>query len=74
MKLPAENPTLVVEAPPEELHAVISGMRSVGTAIDEGRLRLVVGTAKELGDLVAMFEPYGEAAELPSASSGAVAA
>jgi DNA-binding HxlR family transcriptional regulator len=74
MKLPADDPTLVVEAPPEELHTVISGARSVQAAIDEGRIRVVVGTAKELRDLVGMFEPYGEAAEAHSAPHGAVAA
>jgi DNA-binding HxlR family transcriptional regulator len=74
MKLPAADPTLVVEAPPEELHEVISGTRKVQTALDEGRVRLVAGTAKELGDLVAMFEPYGSAAETPAAPHGVVAA
>jgi hypothetical protein len=74
MKLPAADPTLVVEAPPEELHEVISGTRSVQAALDEGRVRLLAGTAKELGDLVAMFEPYPDAAQEPPAPHGAVAA
>ncbi|HET8743459.1 MAG TPA: helix-turn-helix domain-containing protein [Gaiella sp.] len=73
MKLPAESPTLVVEAPPEELHAIVGGVVSVKAALAEGRVRLPVGTEKELRDLVAMFAPAESAAE-PSASQGAVAA
>jgi DNA-binding HxlR family transcriptional regulator len=56
-KLSAENPTLVVEAPPEELHAVVQGVVPLHAAIADGRLRILVGTERELADLVAMFAP-----------------
>jgi DNA-binding HxlR family transcriptional regulator len=56
-KLSAENPTLVVEAPPEELHAVVQGVVPLYAAIADGRLRILVGTERELADLVAMFAP-----------------
>jgi DNA-binding HxlR family transcriptional regulator len=69
MKLPAEDPDLVVEAPPEELHRVISGEVSVGAAISEGRVRLVVGSASQLEHLAAMFAPYGETAAAPAAAA-----
>jgi DNA-binding HxlR family transcriptional regulator/putative sterol carrier protein len=62
MKLPAEEPDLVVEATPEELHKVISGDVTPRTAVSEGRVRLLAGSAKELGQLTSMFAPYGEAA------------
>jgi DNA-binding HxlR family transcriptional regulator/putative sterol carrier protein len=55
MKLPAEEPTLVVEAPPEELHALIQGAVSQRAAVAEGRVRILVGTEQELANLVAMF-------------------
>jgi DNA-binding HxlR family transcriptional regulator len=74
MKLPADDPTLVVEAAPEALHAVIGGAVSAGEAVADGRVRLLVGTEQELGDLVAMFAPE-DAVRAPSAASpGAVAA
>ncbi len=57
MKRPAEDPTLVVEAPPEELHAVVQGAVPIHTAVTDGRLRILVGTERELGHLVAMFAP-----------------
>ncbi len=57
MKLPAEEPTLVVEAPPEELHALIGGTVGHEDAVAAGRVRILVGSPKELADLVAMFAP-----------------
>jgi DNA-binding HxlR family transcriptional regulator/putative sterol carrier protein len=57
MKLSAEDPTLVVEAAPEDLHAVIGGDVDAAAAVTAGRVRLLVGTEKELADLVAMFAP-----------------
>ena len=57
MKLPAEEPTLVVEAPPEELHSVIEGTVGQEEAVAAGRVRILVGSQKELADLVAMFAP-----------------
>lgn len=62
MKLPAEQPDLVVEAPPEELHEVISGAVGARTAVSQGRVRLLAGSATELEHLAAMFAPYGDAA------------
>ena len=62
MKLPAEQPDLVVEAPPEELHQVISGAIGARTAVSHGRVRLLAGSATELEHLAAMFAPYGDAA------------
>jgi hypothetical protein len=57
MKLPAEQPTLVLETPPEELHAVIQGTTPMRAALADGRLRILVGTERELGQLIAMFAP-----------------
>jgi DNA-binding HxlR family transcriptional regulator len=62
MKLPAEDPDLVVEAPPEELHRVISGAVSARTAVSEGRVTLLAGSAAELELLAAMFAPVQGAA------------
>ena len=64
MKLPAEEPDLVVEATPEDLHNVISGVDGVAAAVAAGRVRLPVGSEPELEHLVAMFAPFagGEAA------------
>ena len=62
MKLPAEDPDLVVEAAPEELHKVISGDVSPRTAVSDGRVRLLAGSTTELEHLAAMFAPYGAAA------------
>jgi len=62
MKLPAEDPDLVVEAPPEELHKVISGAVSAQAAVTEGRVTLLAGTATELEHLAAMFAPVQGAA------------
>jgi DNA-binding HxlR family transcriptional regulator len=67
MKLPAENPTLVVEAVPEGLHAVIQGAVPIRSAVADGRLRILVGTERELGHLVSMFAP----AEAGAASAAA---
>jgi putative sterol carrier protein len=69
MKLPAEDPDLVVEAPPEELHKVISGAVSAGAAVSEGRVRLLTGSASELEQLAAMFAPYGDAAAAAAAAA-----
>jgi DNA-binding HxlR family transcriptional regulator/putative sterol carrier protein len=66
MKLSAENPTLVVEAEPEALHAVIEGLLDPRAAVAEGRLSLVVGTEQELAQLIAMFAP-GEGAAAAAA-------
>jgi len=62
MKLPAEDPDLVVEAPPEELHKVISGAVSAQAAVSEGRVTLLAGSATELEHLAAMFAPVEGAA------------
>jgi DNA-binding HxlR family transcriptional regulator/putative sterol carrier protein len=67
MKLPAVDPDLVVEAPPEELHRVISGAVSARTAVSEGRVTLLAGSADELGQLAAMFAPYGDASAVAAA-------
>jgi putative sterol carrier protein len=56
-KLAAENPTLVVEAPPEALHAVVQGVVPPHAAIADGRLRILVGTERELANLIGMFAP-----------------
>jgi len=74
MKLPAEEPDLVVEAPPEELHKVISGALSADAAVSEGRVRLLEGTAGELEHLAAMFAPYGDAAAAGDVAAAAPAA
>jgi DNA-binding HxlR family transcriptional regulator len=74
MKLPADDPTLVVEAAPEALHAVIGGAVSATEAVADGRVRLLVGTEKELGDLVAMFAPEDAVRAPAAAPPGAVAA
>jgi hypothetical protein len=57
MRLSAPDPTLVVEAEPEALHAVIEGMIDARAAVADGRLKLLVGTQLELGHFVAMFAP-----------------
>jgi len=62
MKLPADDPDLVVEAAPEELHKVISGAVSPQTAVSEGRVTLLAGSPTELEHLASMFAPYGDAA------------
>ncbi len=62
MKLPAAEPDLVVEGPPEELHKVISGEVSAQTAIAEGRVQLHAGSEKELAALAAMFAPFEDVA------------
>jgi DNA-binding HxlR family transcriptional regulator/putative sterol carrier protein len=67
MKLPAESPDLVVEAEAEELHRVISGAVSARTAVSEGRVTLLAGSAEELGRLAAMFAPYGDASAAAAA-------
>jgi DNA-binding HxlR family transcriptional regulator/putative sterol carrier protein len=76
MKLPAEEPDLVVEAPPEEIHKVISGEVSAHTAIAEGRVQLHAGSEKELAALAAMFAPFEEpsAVATPTAAAPAAAA
>jgi len=62
MKLSAQDADLVVEAPPEELHKVISGAVSAQAAVPEGRVTLLAGTATELEHLAAMFAPMQGAA------------
>jgi putative sterol carrier protein len=67
MKLPAEDPDLVVEAPPEELHRVISGTVSARAAVSAGRVELLAGSVTELEHLAAMFAPYGDASAAAAA-------
>lgn len=57
MKVPAESPTLVLEAQPEALHAVIQGAVPIRAALADGGLRLLAGSERELEHLVAMFTP-----------------
>ncbi len=57
MKLPADEPVLVVEAAPEVLYAVIQGSLDQRSAVADGSLKLHVGTELELEHLVAMFAP-----------------
>jgi DNA-binding HxlR family transcriptional regulator len=54
-KLPAAEPTLSVELAPQTLHAMTEGMLGVEAAVAEGRARVVVGSSKELAQLIAMF-------------------
>ena len=77
MKLPAEEPDLVVEARPEELHKVIGGVVSAQDAVAGGHVRLLVGTETQLAALAASFEPFADAKPVGAAapvSSGAAAA
>lgn len=67
MKLPAEQPDLVVEAQPEALHALIQGTASMQASLGDGGVRLLVGTEKELADLVSMFAPAE--ADAPAAAA-----
>jgi DNA-binding HxlR family transcriptional regulator len=67
MKLPAEQPDLVVEAQPETLHALIQGTASIQASLGDGGARLLVGTEKELADLVSMFAPAE--ADAPAAAA-----
>ena len=67
MKLPAEQPDLVVEAQPEALHALIQGTASIQASLGDGGVRLLVGTEKELADLVSMFAPAE--ADAPAAAA-----
>jgi len=67
MKLPAENPDLVVEAEAEELHELISGTVGAHAAVSEGRVKLLAGSATELEHLAAMFAPYGDASAAAAA-------
>jgi DNA-binding HxlR family transcriptional regulator len=55
VKLPAEEPTLVVQVAPETLHGLIEGAVSVRAAVADGRAQILVGSQTELGHLVAMF-------------------
>ena len=57
MKLPAEQPSLVVEVEPGVLHGLIEGVLSIRGAVADGRARILVGSQKELAQLVAMFAP-----------------
>jgi len=67
MKLPAEQPDLVVELQPEALHALIQGTASTQASLGEGGVRLLVGTEKELAGLVSMFAPAE--ADAPAAAA-----
>jgi len=57
MRLPATEPTLVVEVAPGTLHGMLEGALSVRAAVADGRARLHAGSEKELADLIAMFAP-----------------
>ena len=57
MKLPAERPDLVVEAHADALHALVQGTVSGRAALADGRMRILVGTERELAALAAMFAP-----------------
>ena len=67
MKLPAEDPTLAVEAHPEALHAVIQGAVPLEAAVGEGGVRILVGSERELGALMAMFAPVEAGVESAAA-------
>ena len=67
MKLPAERPDLVVEAHPEALHALVEGTVSSRAALADGRMRILVGTERELAALAAMFAPAGIGAAVEAA-------
>ncbi len=67
MKHRAERPDLVVETHPEALHELIEGAVSVGTALAEGRLRLLAGSDERLARLVAMFAPVETDASVAAA-------
>jgi hypothetical protein len=54
-KLPATEPTLSVELAPDTLHAMTEGLLAVEAAVAERRARVVVGSSKELAQLIAMF-------------------
>ncbi len=76
MKVPADEPDLVVEAPAEEMHLVISHEVGIPEAVADGRVRLVVGTEQQLSDLVGMFAPIAasEAVAAVAADAAATAA
>jgi DNA-binding HxlR family transcriptional regulator len=67
MKLPAEDPTLVVEAHAEALHNVVEGTVPLHATVAEGGLRILVGSERELADLVAMFAPVEASVESAAA-------
>ena len=54
-KLPAAEPTLSVELAPETLHAMTEGALGVKAAVADGRARVLVGSQRELAQLIAMF-------------------
>lgn len=56
-KLEAEEPSLVVSLAPGTLHGLIEGSIAVRAAVGDGRAKLVLGSRKELSQLVAMFAP-----------------
>jgi len=64
--------TLVVEAQPEALHSVIEGAVDREEAVADGRVRILVGSQKELAELVAMFAPV--VADAPAAPVDATVA
>jgi hypothetical protein len=57
MKLPADQPSLVVEVEPGVLHGLIGGVLGIRSAVADGRARILVGSQRELAQLVAMFAP-----------------
>jgi DNA-binding HxlR family transcriptional regulator len=67
VKLPAEEPTLVVQVAPETLHGLIEGAVSVRAAVADGRAQILVGSQTELGHLVAMFAPAEAGAAVAAA-------
>lgn len=73
VKLPAEEPTLVLALAPVTLHGLIEGVLTVRSAVDDGRVALLAGSEVELRNLVAMFAPAqtetaGAAAATPAAA------
>lgn len=69
MRGEAREPTLVVEAEPAHLHALIEGLEPVAEVVEDGRVRLLTGSETELAAFAAMFAPDGT----PSASEAAAA-
>jgi DNA-binding HxlR family transcriptional regulator len=67
VKLPAEEPALVVQLAPGTLHGLIEGALSVRAAVADGRAQILVGSQTELGHLVAMFAPASAGAAVAAA-------
>jgi DNA-binding HxlR family transcriptional regulator len=67
VKLPAEEPTLVVQLAPGTLHGLIEGALNVRSAVADGRAQILVGSQTDLGHLVAMFAPAEAGAAVAAA-------